>query len=159
MDRNNRKFKIKEKRILRFAKEHWDNNPEARWNGRQIRNAFHTAVAMAEFDARAKGGTYNEQKDIEIKIGREQFEKIAHTVNEFDKYMRDTMKASYATKAAKEKMRAKASDSSKTEKESMNRKPKKKSKPKEDTDDSSHDESTREGVEGSSSSSSDSESD
>ncbi|KAI9695092.1 MAG: hypothetical protein M1820_008917 [Bogoriella megaspora] len=47
-------FEIQEDRIRRFAEKHWKENPDARWNGRQIRNAFHTAIAMAEFDAQGQ---------------------------------------------------------------------------------------------------------
>jgi hypothetical protein len=39
-----------EKKILKWAKKHWEN---VQWNGRQIRNAFQTAVALGEFKAKA----------------------------------------------------------------------------------------------------------
>jgi hypothetical protein len=146
LERNNRRVTIDKKQILKFAKEHYDDNEEGRWNGRQIRNAFHTAVAMAEFDERTKTGVYNEDKDIPIMIGREQFEKIAHTVNEFDDYMRQTLRTSYETKAAKEKMRAKLPAAGRSEREHSSKKAsskKKTSKSKISSDDSSEDEKAR----------------
>ncbi|KAF1996046.1 P-loop containing nucleoside triphosphate hydrolase protein, partial [Amniculicola lignicola CBS 123094] len=46
-----RNFIIDADDIRSFAKEHYRVNSESsRWNGRQIRNAFHTAVAMAEYE-------------------------------------------------------------------------------------------------------------
>ena len=35
-------------RIMEFADEYWEQN--GRWNGRQIRNAFQTAIALSEYD-------------------------------------------------------------------------------------------------------------
>ncbi|KAH5013646.1 hypothetical protein HBI75_193830 [Parastagonospora nodorum] len=95
--------------IKKFAKTHWEENPKARWNGRQIRNAFHTAVAMAEFQAREKetGEGYDADKDVKITIGREQFEKIAKTAKEFDNYMTETMGDTYDGKASRTGMRKK----------------------------------------------------
>jgi hypothetical protein len=95
--------------IKKFAKTHWEDNPKARWNGRQIRNAFHTAVAMAEFQAREKetGEGYDANKDVKITIGREQFEKIAKTAKEFDNYMTETMGDTYDGKASRTGMRKK----------------------------------------------------
>lgn len=95
-------FKVKSEEILQFAEEHWEENPKARWNGRQIRNAFHTAIAMAEFDARAEG---DGQEPAKIVLGREQFAKIASTVRDFDKYMIETMGTTFEEKADKEKLR------------------------------------------------------
>lgn len=48
------KIKGDKKKILNFAAEHFDRNESKRWNGRQIRNAFQTATALAEFEAQQK---------------------------------------------------------------------------------------------------------
>ncbi|KAH4016384.1 hypothetical protein HBI81_195100 [Parastagonospora nodorum] len=95
--------------IKKFAKTHWEENPRARWNGRQIRNAFHTAVAMAEFQAREREywEGYDVNKDVKITIGREQFEKIAKTAKEFDNYMTETIGDTYDGKASRMGMRKK----------------------------------------------------
>jgi hypothetical protein len=108
--------------IKSFARKHWDENPNARWNGRQIRNAFHTAVAMAEFDARKRGDVYDQRRDVEIKIGKEQFEKIAKTASEFDSYMEETMGTTFDDQAAKAGFRKEQS------KEVESKKPKSKSR-------------------------------
>jgi hypothetical protein len=42
------------KKIMKFAAEHFDRNETARWNGRQIRNAFQTATALAEYEAQQR---------------------------------------------------------------------------------------------------------
>ncbi|KAE9374968.1 hypothetical protein N431DRAFT_438325 [Stipitochalara longipes BDJ] len=42
---------IDEDGILRFASKYWKKHKKMRWNGRQIRNACQTALALAEFDA------------------------------------------------------------------------------------------------------------
>jgi hypothetical protein len=92
--------------IKTFARKHWDDNPKARWNGRQIRNAFHTAVAMAKFDARESGKkVYDQRRDVEITIGKTQFEKIAKTASEFDSYMAETIGNTFDGVATREGMR------------------------------------------------------
>ncbi|KAF2871440.1 hypothetical protein BDV95DRAFT_606882 [Massariosphaeria phaeospora] len=96
-------FKVRTSEILEFAQTHWAENPKARWNGRQIRNAFHTAIAMAEFDARAE--EHDGQEPAKIVLGSEQFAKIASTVRDFDKYMIETMGTTFEEKADKEKLR------------------------------------------------------
>ncbi|TGO30949.1 hypothetical protein BPAE_0002g00400 [Botrytis paeoniae] len=47
----NRKLTFDDSAIINFAEIHFDNHEHARWNGRQIRNASQTALALAEFDA------------------------------------------------------------------------------------------------------------
>ncbi len=56
------KMIIDERAIFEYAKEHYDETyrHKANWNGRQIRNAFQTATAMAEYDALVKT---NKRKD------------------------------------------------------------------------------------------------
>jgi hypothetical protein len=124
-----------------FARAHWEENPRARWNGRQIRNAFHTAVAMAEFQAREKenGGNHDANKDVKIAIGREQFEKIAKTAKEFDNYMTETMGDTYDGKASRTGMRKKEREMEKErDREDAKAKEKKSkaSRKKDDTSDS-----------------------
>lgn len=43
-----------EGKILAFAEQQFEQSPASRWNGRQIRNAFQTAAALAEFEAQRK---------------------------------------------------------------------------------------------------------
>ena len=134
---------INREEIMKFARKHWKDSKEderARWNGRQIRNAFHTAVAMAEFSARVQkdGKGYDERKDVEITVGRAEFEKIATTARQFDEYMYETMGTTYEDKAFKEGLRKKQQKKEEEEKEKKNRKKKKKqTKSKSDSDSSS----------------------
>ena len=128
--------------IIKFAKKHWkdtcsEDSKRARWNGRQIRNAFHTAVAMAEFRARTynDGAEYDESKDVKISVGREEFEKIASTAREFDKYMTETMGTTFEAKASREGLRKE--QKKEEEKVRKNKKKKKKSKSKKESDSSS----------------------
>lgn len=51
-----RKIRIQKESILARARAHFENHPKERWNGRQIRNACQTALALAEF--RAQGGSH-----------------------------------------------------------------------------------------------------
>ncbi|KAI4608845.1 hypothetical protein J4E83_008884 [Alternaria metachromatica] len=131
--------------IIKFAKKHWKDSKDskrARWNGRQIRNAFHTAVAMAEFRARTqKGGAgYDNGKDVEISVGRVEFEKIASTAREFDTYMTETMGSTYEAKADREGLRKE--QKKEEEKVRKNKKKNKQSKSKKESDsDSSESES------------------
>ncbi|RAH70577.1 ATP-binding protein [Aspergillus aculeatinus CBS 121060] len=48
-------IRVNRDEIRDFAREHYRNNdPQRRWNGRQIRNAFHIAIAIAEDRAAEK---------------------------------------------------------------------------------------------------------
>jgi hypothetical protein len=121
-------FVIDAEGIEEFARKHWKENKKARWNGRQIRNSFHTAVAMAEFRARdAKTDTgYDHHKDVMIRVGKEEFEKIAKTAKEFNAYMTETLLANADTIASREGWR-------RVEREQEKNKKKSKSKKKVDT--------------------------
>ncbi|KAM0805097.1 hypothetical protein BDR22DRAFT_885171 [Usnea florida] len=60
-----------------------DKENTGRWNGRQIRNAFQTAIALAEWDLKT-------EKTKTAKLTRACFEKVDKASREFDKYLRDT---------------------------------------------------------------------
>ena len=77
---------IEEDEILEFAEKQYkkakkDNT--GRWNGRQIRNAFQTAIALAEWDLKI-------EKTKTAKLTRARFEKVEKASREFDKYLKDT---------------------------------------------------------------------
>ncbi len=47
----NDKYRVEKAEIIAFAKERFRKNASGtRWNGRHIRNAFQTAIALAEYD-------------------------------------------------------------------------------------------------------------
>ncbi|KAJ6031605.1 hypothetical protein N7540_002337 [Penicillium herquei] len=75
---------IREKEIIKFAKEHFKDIKSKNllnWNGRQIRNAFQTAVALAAFDAKKN------KRPNDLILGKEQFVRVAAAAEEFDKYL------------------------------------------------------------------------
>jgi hypothetical protein len=129
---------VAEDEIMKFAEKHFDKNENSSWNGRQIRNAFHTAVAMAEFSARnQRAGTgYDNHKDATIKVGKAEFKKIAKTAEEFEEYMEDTMNGTFGAKASKAGLRK----DQKMQREKTKKKKKKQSKLKKKNDTSSESE-------------------
>ena len=77
---------VDEDEIMEFAEKQYkkakkDNT--GRWNGRQIRNAFQTAIALAEWDLKI-------DKTKTAKLTRARFEKVEKASREFDKYLKDT---------------------------------------------------------------------
>lgn len=56
------------------------------WNGRQIRNAFQTAVALAEYNA---SNSASSSGPIPI-LDRKYFQQVAKTSREFDEYLKST---------------------------------------------------------------------
>ncbi|KAK1727021.1 uncharacterized protein BDZ83DRAFT_573334 [Colletotrichum acutatum] len=78
-------FKIKEKEIMSFAEKHYNRlELEGRytWNGRQIRNAFQTAIALVEYQYISK-----EADEPKPSLGKKQFKKVAKGFKEFDNYL------------------------------------------------------------------------
>ncbi|KAL6718251.1 hypothetical protein ACLMJK_004339 [Lecanora helva] len=76
-----------EDEIRDFSENHWQrnkDNPTRRWNGRQIKNAFQTALALANWD-------YHELKQkrgLERPVLRaKHFERVADTSADFDDYI------------------------------------------------------------------------
>ena len=79
--------------ILAFAEKHWhehENDELGQWNGRQIRNAFILAAALARSD-----GDYDGLDSVDGKedgpttavVTERHFEFVACSVTTFDKYM------------------------------------------------------------------------
>lgn len=69
-----RDIKIEQDNIVAYAKAYFNEHPEERWNGRQIRNACgtcQTALALAEY--RAQGSSHLRAADpgavVELKVG------------------------------------------------------------------------------------------
>ena len=83
---NLRHVDIEEDEILEFAEKQYKKAKKentGRWNGRQIRNAFQTAIALAEWDLKI-------EKTKTAKLTRARFEKVEKASREFDKYLKDT---------------------------------------------------------------------
>ncbi|KAI1760959.1 hypothetical protein GGR53DRAFT_525556 [Hypoxylon sp. FL1150] len=73
------KVRIDKEKILKYADLNFE---ELHWNGRQIRNAFQSALALADFRAQEKGRAPT--------LSVEQFETIAAASHEFDYYLQVT---------------------------------------------------------------------
>jgi hypothetical protein len=63
------------------------------WNGREIRNAFQTAVALAEYEAMqnvSKLGLEDQDEDkktLQIELRQDHFEKVVEMSDNFKKYL------------------------------------------------------------------------
>ncbi|MCJ1401381.1 hypothetical protein MMC11_004593 [Xylographa trunciseda] len=75
---------FKSKDIMGFAKKHWKSNH--RWNGRQIKNAFQTAVALAEWDYSQANSASNDKLARPLLL-RKNFETVAAASAHFDMYL------------------------------------------------------------------------
>lgn len=87
----NRKIKIDEDEILQTAGAHWRNEPEARWNGRQIRNVCQTALALAEYEAQPKGAKFDlnvDNEDRKVHLTVSYLNKVTQAYLDFMKYLK-----------------------------------------------------------------------
>jgi hypothetical protein len=84
-------FDVKREEIIAFAKRHFRDNEDARWNGRQIRNAFQTAIAIAKHGARSgqrsdSGATAG---FVPVVLDASHFDIVAKASRAFDDYIND----------------------------------------------------------------------
>ncbi len=80
---NKKHLEVNSKAIKRYARKHYAKLEKAQrgpWNGRQIKNAFQTAIALAEFDAK----TQNKVKPV---LTVDHFEVVAKAAYGFDEYL------------------------------------------------------------------------
>ena len=79
------KYSLRKREIIEFSKRHFKDlsgQGSGPWNGRQIRNAFQTAIALSEHEAHVNGGN--------PELTERHFREIAKASSEFDKYLRLT---------------------------------------------------------------------
>ncbi|KAK7748295.1 hypothetical protein SLS62_008756 [Diatrype stigma] len=93
------KIKFDREALLDFADKHYRKNEEAEtsWNGRQIRNAFQTAIALGRHERdrrlRAAGMTAEDaarsgqRKWMVVKLTKANFRSIVRTASEFEDYL------------------------------------------------------------------------
>lgn len=83
-----RNITIDRDEIIDFALDYFKANEKARWNGRQIRNACHTALALAEF--KAQGGNYSKVLDpnAEVRLAVDNFQTVSKAYLDFTKYLK-----------------------------------------------------------------------
>lgn len=105
-NKSGRKIKIDTFTIGSFAREHFEHHPQARWNGRQIRNACQTALALAEYDAQNNSHATIPRPDVEVELGVEHFKTVRNAYLEFTKYMNDLYGANAARRAKEARLRA-----------------------------------------------------
>ena len=79
---------VDQTQIMKFARQQWletANKQTQRWNGRQIRNAFQTAIALAKWDHQeAQALSDDNQKPC---LSARQFKVVATTSAHFDDYI------------------------------------------------------------------------
>ncbi|KAL6856545.1 P-loop containing nucleoside triphosphate hydrolase protein [Trichoderma novae-zelandiae] len=81
-------LRIKEDDIRKFAKAHYkDHEEHVRWNGRQIRNAFHIAVALAENEVKKIKSSGEGTKSSRPTLRKKHFRKVEEASTKFDEYL------------------------------------------------------------------------
>ncbi|KAI0439890.1 hypothetical protein F4803DRAFT_21152 [Xylaria telfairii] len=86
--------------ITEFAIDYFENNKEGRWNGRQIRNAFQSALALAELDALGTDDVLNESEHNKpVNLGRKSFDTVAEAYKGFTSYLKQVYGADFARRA------------------------------------------------------------
>ncbi|KAJ4325077.1 hypothetical protein N0V84_003620 [Fusarium piperis] len=85
-----RKIKIDETEIIHIVGSYWRNHKEARWNGRQIRNACQTALALAEFDAQPENSKYDlkVRSDAKVHLTVKNLQTVSDAYLEFMEYLK-----------------------------------------------------------------------
>ncbi|KAK3937299.1 hypothetical protein QBC46DRAFT_460969 [Diplogelasinospora grovesii] len=100
--RMGRRIEIARVDIGKFAANHFTDHRDARWNGRQIRNACQTALALAESEAQGNAQTVTHQNpDAVVKLGVRHFEEVRKAYLEFNKYMHSLRKLNTSRHANK----------------------------------------------------------
>ena len=98
--RRNESMLFKESEIIAYAQSHYTKTSlrGASWNGRQIRNAFQTASALAEYEARENNKRKKARSvetgeafiPIDPELHVKHFKEIARASYEFDEYISET---------------------------------------------------------------------
>ena len=90
LERSDLNIDVNRENILGFAKDRWKSDkqrPSRRWNGRQIKNAFQTAVALATWDHQNEDNWKKPQRPI---LTDKHFSIVALTSAHFDEYLSAT---------------------------------------------------------------------
>ncbi|KAK8050817.1 hypothetical protein PG994_012547 [Apiospora phragmitis] len=98
-----RNVEIKVAELKDFAGDYFDSNKEGRWNGRQIRNAFQSALALAELDALGtdSGLLLDDITDHDhtVVLGRKNFETVANAYRGFVDYLKQVYGVNFGRRA------------------------------------------------------------
>ncbi|KAL8836140.1 MAG: hypothetical protein Q9170_003033 [Blastenia crenularia] len=82
LGKSKKALEVEGEEIYEYARKHFRElykKGKTTWNGRQIKNAFQTAIALAEFDANERGG-----RPV---LGLEHFKVVAQASEDFDDYL------------------------------------------------------------------------
>ena len=103
-----RKIKIEEDEIVEDVGKYFRAHEEARWNGRQIRNACQTALALAEFDAQPRGKKYDlkTKSTARVHLRASHLQIVANAYLEFMQYLKEVHGADADTHAKESGTRA-----------------------------------------------------
>ena len=86
-DRQGRKITYDVTSIDDFAAEHFRRHVYNRWNGRQIRNACQTALALAEFDAHGGAIDGETNRDALVELQLKHFKTVRTAYLDFGEYL------------------------------------------------------------------------
>ncbi|KAK4863480.1 hypothetical protein LT330_002258 [Penicillium expansum] len=95
-----------DKQILEFVSQYFLANEKARLNGRQIRNACQTALALAEFEA--QGGKHDAVVDAgaEVRLQEKHLKTVTDAYLEFAQHLKDIFGAFADERAQDQNLRA-----------------------------------------------------
>ncbi|KAK3371795.1 hypothetical protein B0T24DRAFT_531458 [Lasiosphaeria ovina] len=88
IEKQDREIRIDWVKIGSFAGEYWDKYKSARWNGRQIRNACQTALALAEFKAQGDSHTGPVNTGAVIMLDVSHLEVVFKAYRKFKSYLK-----------------------------------------------------------------------
>jgi hypothetical protein len=85
--KKSKQISIDEDKIIGFVDEYWKDHSRERWNGRQIRNACQTALALAEFDA--QGGSHEKilDENAAVQLRVDHFATVSEAYLDFMEYL------------------------------------------------------------------------
>lgn len=104
--KKNRVININGSSIRGFATKHYYEHPQARWNGRQIRNACQTALALAEYEAQGNSHEAILKPDAVINLNETHFQIVKNAYLEFTNYMNTLYGTEPAQRAKEGRLRA-----------------------------------------------------
>ncbi|KGO50161.1 hypothetical protein PEX2_056390 [Penicillium expansum] len=95
-----------DKQILEFVSQYFLANEKARLNGREIRNACQTALALAEFEA--QGGKHDAVVDagVEVRLQEKHLKTVTDAYLEFAQHLKDIFGAFADERAQDQNLRA-----------------------------------------------------
>jgi len=107
---------IEEVKICVFARMYWQEHFKARWNGRQIRNACQTALALSEFESQGGMSVFEGQgayraaleakPDIAVHLKVDHFKTVANAYLSFIGYLDEIYGVDADTRAKENFLRA-----------------------------------------------------